>query len=193
MKLPNAILVFIFSYLALILFLVRGNVKNRELIKEIINTISSSFILVSIFMMVYNEYGKIEESKKKRVVELNTISSELLNNIYGMFFQNQATLSNLHKEIFQQKYETPKDKEILSLSYQEYLALQVIYSFFLNVYRQYVISGGEQDKISEDLYESINTLIVKTTKSPKGKMFWNNNKTQFESLGFIEWMDKKYF
>ena len=193
MKLPSGILVFVFSYLALILFLVRGNVKNRELLKEIINTISSSFILVSIFMMVYNEYGKIEESKKKRVVELNTISSELLNNIYGLFFQNQATLSNLHKEIFQQQYETPKDKDILSLSYQEYVALQVIYSFFLNVYRQYVISGGEQDKISEDLYESINTLIIQTTKSPKGKMFWNNNKTQFKSLGFIEWMDKKYF
>ena len=44
-----------------------------------------------------------------------------------------------------------------------------------------------------DLYESINTFIIQTTKSPKGKMFWNNNKTQFKSLGFIEWMDKKYF
>lgn len=193
MKLPLGILLFIISYLILIGFLVKGNVKNRELLKEIINTISSSFILISIFMMIYNEYNKIEESKKQRVVELNTISSELLNNIYGMFFQNQASLSNLHKEIFQQKYELSKDNKVVSVSYQEYVALQVIYSFFLNIYRQYVISGGEQDKISEDLYESINTFIIQTTKSPKGKMFWNNNKTQFKSLGFIEWMDKKYF
>ena len=110
-----------------------------------------------------------------------------------MFFQNQGTLSNLHKEIFQQKYESHNSKDVLTLSYQEYVALQVIYSFFLNVYRQYVISGGEQEKMSNDLYESINTLIIQTTKSPKGKMFWNNNKAQFKSLGFIEWMDKKYF
>ena len=78
-------------------------------------------------------------------------------------------------------------------TYQEYIALQVIYSFFLNVYRQYFISGGEKDKISDDLYESINTLIIQTTKSPKGAMFWHNNKKQFKSLRFIEWMDKRYF
>ena len=156
MKVPFEIVSFVLLYLLLIVFLVKGSIKNRELLKEIIATISSSFILVSIFMMVNNEYGKIEEAKKKRVIELNTISSELLNGIYNMFFHNQATLSSLHKEIFQQDYEEPKNNTAINLSYQEYIALQILYSFFLNVYRQYVITGGESEKISEDLYESNN-------------------------------------
>ena len=144
-------------------------------------------------MMIYNEYLKREEDMKKRVVELNGASSQMIGNIYNLFFDNQETLFNLHKEIFQQKYDTQKENGNIILSYQEYVALQIIYSFILNVYRQYIISGAEKDKISEDLYESLNTLIINTTKSPKGKTFWLNNKNQFESLGFIEWMDKKYF
>ena len=69
----------------------------------------------------------------------------------------------------------------------------MIFTFFLNVYRQYKITGEETGLFSEDQYESLDFLIRKTSKSPKAKIFWENNKDQFKSLNFVEWMDKKFF
>jgi hypothetical protein len=201
MKLPVGIAVFVIFYLGILVFMVRGNAKNRELIKEIVNTVSSSFILVSIFMLVYNEYLKNEETKKKRVTELNSVNNQLLESIYGLFLQNPATLHKLHREIFQSpqfKNSTNKtngvdNQTLATLSYHEYIALQIIFTIILNIYRQYIISGGEQDMMSKDLYESLDILISQTTQSPKAITFWNENKQQFESLGFIRWMENKYF
>ena len=201
MKLPVGIAAFVIFYLGILFFMVRGNAKNRELIKEIVNTVSSSFILISIFMLVYNEYLKNEETKKNRVSELNSVNNQLLESMYGLFLQNPTTLHKLHREIFQSpqfKNSTNKTNEVnnqtlVTLSYHEYIALQIIFTIILNIYRQYVISGGERDMMSKDLYESLDILISQTTQSPKAIAFWNGNKQQFESLGFIQWMENKYF
>ena len=201
MKLPVGIAAFVIFYLGILFFMVRGNATNRELIKEIVNTVSSSFILVSIFMLVYNEYLKNEETKKNRVSELNSVNNQLLESIYGLFLQNPTTLHKLHREIFQSpqfKNSTNKtngvdNQTLATLSYHEYIALQIIFTIILNIYRQYIISGGEQDMMSKDLYESLDILISQTTQSPKAITFWNENKQQFESLGFIQWMENKYF
>ena len=80
----------------------------------------------------------------------------------------------------------------VTLSYWEYISLQVIFTTFLNIYRQYYITGGEADMITRDLYESLDNIIKRVSSSPKAQMFWNENKEQFRSLGFIEWMSKRY-
>jgi hypothetical protein len=199
MKVPAGIISFVLFYLGIIFYMVRGSQKNRELVKEVIGTISSSFILVSIFMMVYNEYLKAEELKKKRVMDLNSVNNQLLGGIYGMFLQRPSELHKLHEEIFKSpSFDTNKKANNntnpnVSLTYYEYIALQIIFTIFLNIFRQYTISGGESTKATDDLYESLDILIKQTTRSPKAITFWNNNKKQFNSLGFIQWMDNKYF
>ena len=182
--------VFIFLYIGLIIFMVsNSSSKKRALISDIIGTISSSFILVSIAGLIYNDYLKRVENKKKRVTELNTMNSTLLNNILSLFYNNEADLGVLHNEIFGKSKN--KNRKV-TLSYQEYIGLQIIFTTFLNIYRQYYISGGEKGMISSDLYEALDVLIRMTLSSPKARLFWKENSGQYESLGFIEWMNTKY-
>ncbi len=189
--LPYILGIFIIIYVALIIFMVRSSGKLRSLISDTINTISSSFILVSIFMLIYNEYLKRNEQKNNRV-----LNDKLLGNIYALFFEHKDKLAHLHNEIFRDSYKKNNDNTNnvgdVTLSYWEYISLQVIFTTFLNIYRQYYITGGEADMITRDLYESLDNIIKRVSSSPKAQMFWNENKEQFRSLGFIEWMSKRY-
>ena len=186
MKQSIFIILFIIFYICLIMFMVAGNASTRKKISEIVSTISGSFILVSIFMLIFNEYQKLQDAKKGRVLELNAVNNNLMELFYGMFFENKEDLQDLHNEIFK-GVETGD-----SLSYKEYIALQIIFTIFLNIYRQYIITGGEEGMLKGDLYESIDLIIRKTLKSKKALFFWKENKNQFKSLGFIEWLENKY-
>ena len=162
--------------------------EKRPILTSILGILAQSIGFISLFFLLIDKIKQNDNEKKMRVSSLNDMTNTYMSNIINNLSNKEKDLRNLYEEIFEDK---PTDGK--SLSYQENLFLYQIFNIFLNVYRQYVITGGDDNLYDYNLYDSWDTFISKFVKSIKVKKYWIDNKKLFNSLDFINFMNNKYF
>ena len=160
----------------------------RPMVTTILSILAQSIGFISLFFLLLDKIKQNENEQKMRVSALNDMTNTYMTNIINSLSGKEKDLRKLYEEIFEDK---PTDNE--PLSYQENLFLYQVFNIFLNVYRQYTITGGDKNLYDYNMYDSWDTFIKRVVKSIKVKNYWLENKNLFNSLKFIEFMDIKYF
>jgi hypothetical protein len=158
------------------------------MVTTILSILAQSIGFISLFFLLLDKIKQNENEQKMRVSALNDMTNTYMTNIINSLSGKEKDLRKLYEEIFEDK---PTDNK--PLSYQENLFLYQVFNIFLNVYRQYTITGGDQNLYDYNMYDSWDTFIKRVVKSIKVKNYWLENKNLFNSLKFIEFMDIKYF
>ena len=160
----------------------------RPMLTSILGMLAQSIGFISLFLLLIDKMKQNENEKKMRVSGLNDMTNTYMSNIINNLSNKEKDLRDLYEEIFEDKLTNNKP-----ISYQENLFLYQVFNIFLNVYRQYVITGGDNDLYDYNLYDAWDTFISKFVKSVKVKKYWIDNKKLFNSLDFINFMNNKYF
>jgi hypothetical protein len=160
----------------------------RPMVTTILSILAQSIGFISLFFLLLDKIKQNENEQKMRVSALNDMTNTYMTNIINSLSGKEKDLRKLYEEIFE---DYPSDNK--PLSYQENLFLYQVFNIFLNVYRQYTITGGDQNLYDYNMYDSWDTFIKRVVTSAKVKNYWLLNKKLFNSLKFIEFMDIKYF
>ena len=162
--------------------------EKRQILTSILGILAQSIGFLSLFFLLIDKIKQNDNEKKMRVSSLNDMTNSYMTTIINNLSNKEKDLHILYEEIFEDR---PTDNK--SLTYQENLFLYQIFNIFLNVYRQYIITGGDTDLYNYNLYDAWDTFINRVVTSIKVRNYWKDNKKLFNSLQFIDFMDKKYF
>ena len=162
--------------------------EKRQILTSILGILAQSIGFLSLFFLLIDKIKQNDNEKKMRVSSLNDMTNSYMTLIINNLSNKEKDLHILYEEIFEDR---PTDNK--SLTYQENLFLYQIFNIFLNVYRQYIITGGDTDLYNYNLYDAWDTFINRVVTSIKVRNYWKDNKKLFNSLQFIDFMDKKYF
>ncbi len=160
--------------------------KYRMVFKYGLRNCSSVFyFIVLIFIFNDRNNASIAEARD-RVIKLNSFTNDAIMNLLNTLRQEPKELKGIYNEIFEDKPENGNP-----LTYHENLFLYQVFTTFLNLYRDHAVAGKEAASHYANLYSSWDNFIMRVLRSSKVRKYWNDNKSMFDSIDFIQFIDNK--
>lgn len=167
-----------------------GSKKIKENIGTSLGVFGQAILIFNILLLIYDKLLQRFKEQKETVAKLNDFTTSAIGNIFGKFFySDKENLNELYNEIIKGEYKSTEP----TLTYHEENFLFVLYQTIENVYRTYYLSGAEREKYDVSQYDGWENLILQVVASPKSQLFYKQNQHLFNSLGFVDYLDKAYF